>query len=86
MSARELSDAECDAIWQRQHVNGVASRRAIVRAAYAAGRAAGMESAAKVCESEVVDADATGEQSDHAYNLATEHCAAAIRALAEEKA
>lgn len=39
------------------------------------------ERAAKVCEAEKVDADATGDIADYAYNQAADHCAAAIRAL-----
>jgi hypothetical protein len=38
-----------------------------------------LEEAAKVCEEERVEV--TGETEDDAYNTATEHCAAAIRAL-----
>lgn len=40
------------------------------------------EEGARVCESERVDE--TGHPDDRAYNLATEHCAAAIRRLGEE--
>lgn len=35
---------------------------------------------AKVCEDEKVEADVTGTSEDAAYNMATDHCAAAIRA------
>jgi len=75
MSARELSDAECDAVlgdvfgvttWR-----GLPVERTIARTAYAAGRAAGLESAAKVCKSMTKDI------------VCPEECAAAIRALTE---
>ena len=42
-----------------------------------------LEHAAKVAIAEKVDADATGEETDIAYNHACDDCAAAIRASAE---
>lgn len=53
----------------------------VVRAAYAAGERAMRERAARECESEMVDAVATGQREDRVYNSACEHCAAAVRAL-----
>jgi hypothetical protein len=43
--------------------------------------AAVLEEAAKVCEQEAVDEEATYADSDHAYNTALQHAATAIRAL-----
>lgn len=40
-----------------------------------------IEQCAKACEAEAVDAEATGEDGDNAYNAAIAHAAAAIRAL-----
>lgn len=49
---------------------------------YAQGFAAGIEAAAKACETERVDVDASDDKhADMAYNLALDHAAAAIRAL-----
>lgn len=42
------------------------------------------ERAAQACESEAVDYEATKHTNDFAYNAATNHCAAAIRALKSE--
>ena len=53
----------------------------IAAAAYRAGAEDMRERAAKACERERVDAHLTREESDYAYNHATEHCAADIRAL-----
>jgi hypothetical protein len=38
------------------------------------------ERCAKLCEAEKVEANLTGEPTDHAYNTALRHAAAAIRA------
>jgi hypothetical protein len=54
-------------------------------AAHAAGVRAGMLRAAQIAESERVDAAATGEETDVAYNAACEHIAAAIRSEAERE-
>ena len=87
MSGRELSDAECDAVVG--DVFGVTTWRAsahesaIVRAGYAAGRAAMAEECAKVCEGTARMDQSTDGQS---FYIATGQCAAAIRALAEAKA
>lgn len=52
---------------------------------YVAGKRAGREDmrerAVKACEGEHVIAAGTGDPARYAYNSATEHCAAAIRAL-----
>jgi len=50
--------------------------------ALAAARMA-QEDAARLCEAERVDAEGSGDPTDFAYNVATEHCALAIRAAAE---
>lgn len=44
-----------------------------------------LEDAAKCCEGEQVNADATGMAEDRAYNIATKHCATAIRAMKKEQ-
>ncbi len=51
------------------------------RRAFRAGIAAGLERAAKVCADEKVDAADSGMEADAAYNMACDHCAAAIRAI-----
>jgi hypothetical protein len=43
--------------------------------------AATLERAAQACLLEMVDAEATGEESDHAYNNACADCSVAIRAM-----
>ena len=52
---------------------------------YVARAAARMaqEDAARLCEAERVDAEGSGDPTDFAYNVATEHCALAIRAAGD---
>jgi len=50
------------------------------RLVWEAATKAEREACAVACECEAVDAAATNEQTDHAYNAALTHAAAAIRA------
>jgi len=50
--------------------------------ALAAARMA-LEAAVRLCEAERVDAEGSGDPTDFAYNVATEHCALAIRAAGD---
>ena len=43
-----------------------------------------LEEAAKVCAAEKVNYELTQHAADEAYNMAVDHCAAAIRALKEK--
>lgn len=54
------------------------------KAAWEAATKAEREACAKACEAEAVDAAATNEQTDHAYNTALTHAAAAIRARSNQ--
>lgn len=53
--------------------------RALVRASEKRGRELEREDCAKVAEAEQVNAEATGDETDYAYNRACEDIAAAIR-------
>jgi len=109
MSARELSDEECDAIADDAYKSLptptpsllIARRclvRSIDRAAFAAGRAAGMEEAAKVCDTwagMALAAQSVPPTSDmqnsinsnlRMTSIGPTDCAAVIRALAKGKA
>jgi len=85
MSARELSNAECDALRHKvwaDHDNFASKHweRGMIRAGYAAGRAAGMTKAAELAE-----AAATAYDDDQSARFVLGEYAAIIRALAEGK-
>lgn len=77
-SAGELSPAELEAAYDS--ANGKGYGRAIATAAYKKA----MRRAAEICREEKVDADATGDISDHAYNQSCDHCGAAIEREAND--
>lgn len=52
-------------------------------AGYLAGQAAEREVCAKIAENEMVDAQSTGSEADHAYNAAIQDVVNAIRARGE---
>ncbi len=66
--------------WPDEHIEFIEDfARRIALLAASKAREEQREVDAKVCEAEKVDADATSDSGDHAYNVAIDHCAAAIR-------
>jgi hypothetical protein len=84
---RRLRDALAVGMWDAQRhgdLTAVLDELDNLRAERDAIEAATLERAAQACLLEMVDAEATGEEGDHAYNNACADCSVAIRALKEQ--
>lgn len=78
-----MPDKPVNATVEPSEARGIASRQIVTQKMMTqlvdSVRATERERCAKIAEEEKVDADATGEDSDRAYNAACDHIAARIR-------